>query len=96
MPVYSTMKPGGERLVERKNELKTPIGIRYASVTAPGVVKCSVLVDGDLVDEVWAGNGSSHSWWENAGGPLCPPLQPGQTLAVDVSGPASVRVDFAG
>jgi hypothetical protein len=77
------------------NDAEYPIHAEYASITARGVEQCTVMVDGAVVDRVYAGAGGSHSWWRAAGGPLTPnPIEPGGTLKITVSGPAAFRVDW--
>ena len=78
------------------NTGETAREIRYASLTAPNVVRCDVRLDDTLVDVVYAGAGGSHSWWGAGNGPLIPDgtLRPGQRVVVTVDGPAAFRVDL--
>lgn len=84
---------GGEYFVTNEDEASCEP--RYACVTAPVVIKVRVTVDGTLVDQIWAGNGGSHSWWKEAGGGLLKyPLKPGQTLGFHCDGECAVRIDW--
>lgn len=84
----------GGIVYEHLNDGETEIQPEYASVTAPGPVECSVEVDGNEVDHVYAGIGS-HSWWTAAGGRLLRyPLHPGQKLTVRLTGKGSFRIGW--
>ena len=93
---YQTTDPGGAVLVDLTNESSLPIDCSYACLTAPGIVRCEVVVDGKIHDVVFAGGGSSHSWWTTACGKLLPRqgLLPGLHLRITVSGPAALRIDW--
>jgi hypothetical protein len=87
-------------IYEYTNTGAAPRNVRYASITAPGVVRCEVSVNSEVIEIVFAGQGGSHSWWQQAGGPLLPPdrfpngLPPNSTLQIWSSGPAALRVDW--
>lgn len=70
--------------------------VMYASVTAPEIVHLRIFIDDELWESVYAGNGGSHSWWQNAGGKLLnhTGLDPGQTLRIECDGPCAVRLDW--
>lgn len=92
--LYETAGPG--TLLDYRNKTDASQDINYASLTAPGVVRCEVRVDDDLIDVVYAGAGASHSWWAGAQGKLLPAsgLLPGQHLQIIVDGPAALRIEW--
>lgn len=94
--LYITEEPKGAKLVDLLNESDAPMDAVAASITAAGVVRCDIAVDGERVDCVYAGNGGSHTWWTQGGNKLLPHggLQPGQRLEITVDGPAALRIDW--
>lgn len=93
MPISQTDGPG--TMWRWTNEGDRDISIHYASLTSRTVVLVTVFLDGELVDAVYAGAGSSHSWWLGSGGGLVPGgvIKPKQTVEVRVDGAAAFRVD---
>lgn len=94
--LYETERMDGGKLVDLTVAGEVTRDCRYASLTAPELVRCEVWVDGRLHDVVYAGAGGSHSWWTYGGGKLLPQqgLRPGQRLEILVDGPAALRVDW--
>ena len=86
---------GGGIVYDYINDTEDSYVPEYASVTGPAVLRCSVSVDGTVVDRVWTGNGGSHSWWTMAGGRfLRYPLKPGQRLQVHLDGKGAFRIGW--
>lgn len=86
--------PLGGVVYTYQNDTGIPQQCEYACVTAPGLIECTVKLNGEIVDFVYAGTGS-HSWWTAAGGRLTPrPIQPDAVLEVSLSGIGAFRIDW--
>lgn len=69
--------------------------VNYACVTAPRKAYVEVLMNGVILDGVWIGPGSSHSWWTQAGGKLLRwDMNRGDHFAVNATGPVAMRIDW--
>lgn len=67
----------------------------YASVTAPQLTYVEVRLDEQVLDGVWVGPGSSHSWWTQAGGKLLKRgMKRGQRLLIRATNGAALRIDW--
>ena len=92
--------PFPQTIVDVRNDGELARDVNYASITAPEVVKCELLIDDVVIEVVYAGMGSSHSWWTPAGGKFFPPyaapsgLRPGSRLVVRVDKECALRIDW--
>jgi len=94
--IYEATDPAGGLLLDLVNARDAPCDCVAASLTAPGLVRCVVTLDGTPHDVVFAGAGGSHTWWTQGGNKLLPNegLKPGQRLTIAVDGPAALRIDW--
>jgi hypothetical protein len=87
---------GAGTVLELVNDTGKHCDANYASVTAPELCYVEISIDDEVVDGVYVGPGSSHSWWTQAGGKLLDHngLNPDQTLKVIADGPCAFRIDW--
>jgi hypothetical protein len=100
--IYEVVAALGGTIFDYTNGDTVSHQIPYACLTAPAVVRCDVSLNGVVRNTVFAGAGSTHSWWAGAAGPLvntgqgggiCT-LVPGDHLTVTVNAPAAFRIDI--
>jgi hypothetical protein len=92
-------------LADWKNETDRYVAIQCACVTAPNPVRCEVRLQSQqrafktvlgLVDIVYCGGNSTHTWWNQASHGLVPGgiLKPGERVVVVCDGKAAFRMDI--
>lgn len=82
-------------VVDYTHEADAFTAVNYACVTAPQLAYVEVAVNDRILDGVWVGPGSSHSWWTMAGGKLLRfDMRNGDRLIVTASGPVALRIDW--
>ena len=87
------LRPGTHRL-RRATDPNTPFVLDYASVSASSPTVVRVFVGDTLVEEVYVGPYSPHTWWAN--NPLMTERQipaPGERVTIEVGGGAIFRLE---